>query len=344
MSVNTSVTYASVGVDITEIAKIHNQIDLILSRTFRTRRGKIGQPLNVHQHYAGLIKIDQERVLALHADGVGTKVLVASACKQYDTIGIDCVAMNVNDIICVGAEPLALVNYLALDRPQPHLVKQVMLGLQQGARMAGVAIVSGETAIMPDVIRGFDLAATVVGILNRKDIITGEECEEGDIILGLKSSGIHSNGLTLARKVLLNSRTHPAEEESLRELLRPTRIYVREVLKIKRSTEIHGLAHITGGAYSKLKRIGNRAKVGFNLNALPLPHKIFRTIQEKGEISDREMYRTFNMGIGFLIICPKRVVHQVERILPDAKLIGQVTGSRDVIARVNGHDIQIEKW
>lgn len=339
---NSPVTYANAGVDITEMAKIHNQIDLILSGTFRTRRDKIGEPLNVHQHYAGLIKINEDRVLALHGDGVGTKVLVASACKKYDTIGIDCVAMNVNDIICVGAEPLALVNYLALDRPQPHMVKQVMLGLQRGARMAGVAVVSGETAIMPDVIRGFDLAATVVGIVDRKDIITGEECEEGDIILGLKSSGIHSNGLTLARKVLVNSKTRP---EILRELLRPTRIYVREVLKIKRSkTEIHGLAHITGGAYSKLKRIGNRAKVGFNLNALPQPHKIFRTIQEKGRISDREMYRTFNMGIGFLIICPKRFTHQVVKIIPDAKLIGQVTRSRDVIARVNGHDIQIEKW
>jgi len=343
MSVNKSpLTYASAGVDITEVAKIHNQIDTILSKTYRTRRGKIGEPLNVHQHYAGLIEINQDQVLALHADGVGTKVLIASACNKFDTIGIDCVAMNVNDVICIGAEPLALVNYLALERPQPHLVKQVMLGLQQGARMAGIAVVSGETAIMPDVIRGFDLAATVVGIVNRKEIITGEESEEGDIILGLESSGIHSNGLTLARKVLLKSRTR---SEILRELLRPTRIYVREVLKIKRSKiEIHGLAHITGGAYSKLKRIGKRAKVGFNLNALPQPHSIFRAIQKKGVISDREMYRTFNMGIGFLVICPKRFSRQITKILPEARQIGVVTGSREVIALVNGHDIQIEKW
>jgi phosphoribosylformylglycinamidine cyclo-ligase len=343
MSVKKSpLTYASAGVDITEVAKIHNQIDAILSKTFQYRRGKIGQPLNVRQHYAGLIEINQDKVLALHADGVGTKVLVASACNKYDTIGIDCVAMNVNDVICIGAEPLALVNYLALERPQPHLVKQVMLGLQRGARMAGIACVSGETAIMPDVIRGFDLAATVVGIVNRKDIITGEECEEGDMILGLGSSGIHSNGLTLARKVLLKSRPQP---EILKELLRPTRIYVEEVLKIKRSKiEIHGLAHITGGAFSKLKRIGKRAKVGFDLRALPKPHNVFRTIQKKGAISDREMYRTFNMGIGFLVICPKRFSRQIAKILPEARQIGEVTGSREVIARITGHDIQIEKW
>jgi len=343
MSVNRSHhTYASAGVDITKVAKIHNQIDLILSRTFRTRMGKVGEPLNVHQHYAGLIEINQDQILALHADGVGTKVLVALACHKYDTIGIDCVAMNVNDVICVGAEPLALVNYLALERPQPELVKQVMIGLQRGAQMADIAVVSGETAILPEIINGFDLAATVVGIVKRKKIITGEECEEGDTILGLESSGIHSNGLTLARKVLLGSRPNP---QIRRELLRPTRIYVREVLKLRRSkAEIHGLAHITGGAYSKLIRIGKRARVGFNLDNLPQPHNIFKTIQERGEISDREMYRTFNMGIGFLIICPKRFSRQVKKTLPGARHIGQVTGSREVNARINGHDVPIEKW
>ena len=342
MSVKTTKhTYARAGVDITKVAKIHNQIDLILSRTFRTRKGKIGEPLNIHQHYAGLIEINHDQILALHTDGVGTKVLVAAACHKYDTIGIDCVAMNVNDVICVGAEPLALVNYLALEHPQPELVKQVMIGLQRGARMADTAVVSGETAIMPEIINGFDLAATVIGIVNRKNIITGEKCVDGDIILGLKSSGIHSNGLTLARKVLLE----PPNQQIRRELLRPTKIYVQDVLKLLRSNcEIHGLAHITGGAYSKLKRIGKRANVGFNLDNLPQPHKIFRTIQERGKISNREMYRTFNMGIGFLIICPKRPSRQIMKILPDAKPIGQVTRSREVNARINGRDIQIEKW
>jgi phosphoribosylformylglycinamidine cyclo-ligase len=343
MRVNRSpLTYAQAGVDITEVAKIHRKIDSILSKTLNARNGKIGKPLNIRQHYAGLIEISRDKALAVHADGVGTKVLIAEACHKYDTIGIDCVAMNVNDVICVGAEPLALVNYLALERPQPRLVEQVMRGLRRGAQSAGIAIVSGETAIMPDVIRGFDLAATVIGIVDRSRIITGEETEKGDVILGLRSSGIHSNGLTLARKALLKPRPHP---DILRDLLRPTRIYVREISKVAKSrVEIHGLAHITGGAFSKLRRIGTRANVGFNLDNLPKPNHIFNVIQKKGKISDREMYRTFNMGIGFLIICPRRVSRRLKSILPELTQVGEVTGTRDVTARIGGCDIQIEKW
>jgi len=343
MRVNGSpLTYAKAGVDITKVAKIHKKIDSILSKTFNTRSGKTGEPLNIRQHYAGLIEISRDKALAVHTDGVGTKVLIAEACQRYDTIGIDCVAMNVNDVICVGAEPIALVNYLALEYPQPQLVEQVMVGLKHGAQSAGIAIVSGETAIMPDVIRGFDLAATVIGIVNKTEIITGEEAEKGDVILGLRSSGIHSNGLTLARKVLLKSRPHP---DVLRELLRPTRIYVDDILKIISSrVEIHGLAHITGGAYSKLSRIGARANVGFNLDTMPKPHRIFSVIQKKGKVSDREMYRTFNMGIGFLIVCPRRYYRTAKTIVPALTQIGEVTGTRDVTVRISGRDIQIEKW
>ena len=338
----TGLTYADAGVDIIEVAKLHNQIDKILSNTYRTRKHKIGEPLDVHQHYAGLIGISQDKALAVHTDGVGTKVLIAEACHKYDTIGIDCVAMNVNDVICVGAEPIALVNYLALEDPQPTLIHQIMLGLARGARMAGVAIVSGETAIMRDVVRGFDLAATVIGIVDRNKIITGEKSEEGDVILGLRSSGIHSNGLTLARKVLFNSRTRA---DIANETLRPTKIYVQEAMKMMRSTsEIHGFAHITGGAYSKLRRIGLRAKVGFTLDAMPRPNRIFQIIQKEGKISDREMYRTFNMGIGFLVICTERVSRRLRKIVPEARKIGQVTGTRDVAVRISGRDVQIEKW
>ena len=139
-------------------------------------------------------------------------MLVAEALRKYDTIGIDCIAMNVNDIICLGAEPVALVNYLALEKPRPHLVEEIMKGLQRGAREAGVAIISGETAIMPDVVKGFDLAATVIGLVKKKRIITGENTQTGDIILGLRSNGIHSNGLTLARKVLLTSKWNKKQQ------------------------------------------------------------------------------------------------------------------------------------
>jgi len=280
--------------------------------------------------------------LALHADGVGSKVLVADALRKYDTIGIDCVAMNVNDIICVGAKPLALVDYLALEKPQPTVVAAIMKGLRKGAQEAGVAVVGGETAIVPELVHGFDLSGAVVGIVKRNSIITGEQIEPGDVILGLRSNGIHSNGLTLARKVLLGRRAH---QVFARELLRPTRIYVKQISKLLQSKlEVHGLAHITGGAYSKLKRIGERAKTGFQLDNLPNPPWIFKEIQTLGQVSDREMYRTFNMGIGFVIICPERVEKRMKRLLPEAKQVGCVTSSRDVVVSDDAGEIRVEKW
>ena len=335
-------TYAKAGVDITQISNIHRRIEAILSKTFTTRKGKIGQVLDIRQHYAGLIDIGNGYALAAHTDGVGTKVLVADACRKYDTIGIDCIAMNVNDIICLGAEPVALVNYLALEKPRPHLVEEVMKGLQRGAQEAGVAIISGETAIMPDVISGFDLAATIIGFVRKQKIITGEKIQPGDSILGLRSSGIHSNGLTLARKLLLTPKTEPG---TAIELLRPTRIYTRPVSQLLRSNlEIHGLAHITGGGYSKLKRIGLKAEVGFLLDNLPKPQSIFKKIQLKGKISDREMYRTFNMGIGFLVICPKRVVEHVKRRIPEIRQVGHVTDSRAATISLARSEFEVEKW
>jgi len=289
-----------------------------------------------------LIEISKDYALALHTDGVGTKVLVAEACHKYDTIGIDCVAMNVNDILCLGAEPLALVDYLALEKPRPAMVKQVMIGLQRGAREARVAVVGGETAVMPDVVKGFDLAATVVGLVKKSKIVTGEETQPGDVILGLRSSGIHSNGLTLVRKLLLSRRTNP---RILRELLRPTRIYVPEITKLLNSgLRIHSLVHITGGAYSKLKRIGTRANVGFFLNNMPKPSWIFQLIQDRARISDREMYRTFNMGIGFLAICSRVLERRAVALVPELRRLGFVTDSRDVRVKVGGRVVGIEYW
>ena len=334
--------YAEAGVDIAEISRIHEGIEKILSKTFRTRKGRTGRVLGIREHYAGLIEISKDHALALHTDGVGTKVLVAETCRKYDTIGIDCVAMNVNDIICLGAEPLALVDYLALEKPQPRVVFDIMTGLQRGAREAGAAIVSGETTVIPDLVRSFDLSATVVGLVRKDKIITGEESEAGDVVLGLRSSGIHSNGLTLARKLLLSPKARP---EVARELLRPTRIYVKEILKLLRSgVEIHGLAHITGGAYSKLRRIGVRAGAGFQFDSLPEPPRIFKKIQAKGHVSDREMYRTFNMGIGFVVICPKTVAKRVKTLVPEIKQIGYATESRAVTVSVREREVDVERW
>lgn len=250
--------------------------------------------------------------------------------------------MNVNDVICLGAEPLALVNYLALEKARPEVVRKIMIGLRRGAIEAGVAIVAGETAIMPDVVKGFDLAATVIGIVKKNRIISGERTKPGDVILGLRSSGIHSNGLTLARKILL----HPRSERRIaRELLRPTRIYAKDILRLLRSgIELHGLAHVTGGAYTKLSRIGKRAKVGFRLDNLPQPQWIFKMIQRRGDISDREMFRTYNMGIGFIVISPKNAAKRVQHLMPEVRRIGVVDSSNSVIISHGGRMIELEKW
>ena len=289
-----------------------------------------------------MVEISKDYALALHTDGVGTKVLVAEALGKYDTIGIDCVAMNVNDVICLGAEPIALVNYLALEKLRPGVVSQIMQGLRRGAREAGVAIVSGETAVMPNVVRGFDLAGTAVGVVRKDKIITGEQMKVGDIVFGLPSSGVHSNGLTLARKVLLRPKY---DANFARELLRPTRIYVDQISRIlKAGIQIHGLAHITGGAYSKLKRIGRIAKVGFYFDRLPHSQRIFQSIQSKGHIPDREMYRTFNMGVGFMIVCPRRATGRVIKLLPDARQIGLVTSTNEVTIHTEQKEVIVEKW
>jgi len=335
-------TYAKAGVDIGQVARIHKNIDRILTATYRTRRGRVGEVLGVRQHYAGLIDIGREFALAIHTDNVGTKPFVAEALRKYDTVGIDCVAMNVNDVVCLGAEPIALSNYLALDRPRPRLVADVMKGIRKGAIEAGVAVVAGETAILPGLINGFDLSAAVVGIVRKDRIITGEKTRVGDVVLGLPSSGIHSNGLTFARRLLLSRRINT---KIARELLRPTRIYVKPILKLlSAGIEIHGLAHVTGGAYSKLKRIGQRANVGFRLGHFPNPPWIFRRIQAKGRVSDREMFRTFNMGVGFLIICPRSAAARAKAILPDARPIGHVTDSRTVTVEADGRDLEIKSY
>jgi len=262
--------------------------------------------------------------------------------KDYRTVGIDCVAMNVNDLICVGAEPVAMVDYLALEKMDQRLVDDITIGLERGARDAGIAIVAGETAVMPDVIHGFDLSAMSIGTVKKSRIITGQKVKVGDAIIGLPSSGIHSNGLTLARKILFRK---GFDGNIARELLTPTRIYVKQIMKLLKSRiQIHGLAHITGGAFSKLKRIGERADIGFHLNDLFQPHEIFKEIQDQGGISHREMYRTFNMGTGFLVICPKNEEKNALRALPNAKKVGEVVDERKVIVEVDSKKIEVEAW
>ncbi|WXG45136.1 MAG: phosphoribosylformylglycinamidine cyclo-ligase [Candidatus Atabeyarchaeum deiterrae] len=346
-------TYSKAGVDLDEDEKAISEIWKLVGTTFKFRRSKNGQPLNIKRHYAGLIDIGAgDKLVAVHADNVGTKVLVAQLLEKYDTVGIDLVAMNVNDLVCVGAEPIALVDYLAVEKYDTNLIREIVSGIVEGARRASIAIVGGETASVPDIIRGarigvgFDLAGTTIGIVDRKSVILGGKMRQGDIVVGLASSGIHSNGLTMARKVLLETSkltvddSLPGSEFGVgEELLMPTKIYSPEVLEVIKETEVHGLAHITGGAFTKLRRIGQYAHVGFKLDKMPKPQYIFEAIAKLGLVSEEEMYRTFNMGIGFCIVTPKSQVEEVSAICEkhDTKAIaiGELTKEETIAIRTN---------
>jgi phosphoribosylformylglycinamidine cyclo-ligase len=330
-------TYARAGVDSRHVRGVHQILAARLESTFGTRRGRVGWPLFPIGHYAGLVDLGHGKVLSLHTDSVGTKVLIAQMMKKYDTVGIDCVAMCANDLICTGAEPISFLDYIAMDRPDRGIVEEVAVGLVVGAKESGMAIVGGETAIVPELLAengGFDLVGFAAGICRKRDLILGDKVEKDDCLVGVASSGIHSNGLSLARKVLLEKfsvRDKPSGlERSLgEELLEPTRIYVKAVREIMRKSEIHGLAHITGGgAFLKLKRIVGQAGVGAEIDDLPDPPGIFQLIRKEGRVSEQEMYRTFNMGIGLVVVCPesdvKKVLREFARHRQPAMKIGRV--------------------
>lgn len=340
-------TYRDAGVDLDKIRTVQRSIGQIISVTHKMLA--TGKVMSGFGHYAGVVKLGAENI-ALHADGVGTKVMVAQLMNRFDTIGIDCVAMNVNDIICIGAQPIAFIDYIALRYPNEWLLQEIAKGLVKGAQQSQMAIVGGETAILPDIIDGdtenaFDLAGMVMGSIKGKTII-GDAIRPGDIILGIESSGLHSNGYSLARKVLLSKysvhdNANYLEQTVGEELLMPTRIYVKPVMEIlKKKIRVHGLANITGSSFTKLSRLSS--KVRYDLDDLPVPSGIFRQIQVDGDISSKEMFRTFNMGIGFCIIVPKAsaddVVHVFEKHGILCKSIGKIQDGRgEVVAKMDGN-------
>lgn len=271
--------------------------------------------------YAGLLDIG-DRYLALATDGVGTKLLVAEALEDYSTIGIDCIAMNANDLVAAGVEPVAFVDYLAVENPDERIAKQVGEGLSVGAEQAGLALVGGETAVMPEVITGIDLAGTCAGLADKKAVFEGG-AEPGDSLVGWPSSGIHSNGLTLAREAATRNGGYgerfPFEgHETVGEaLLEPTRLYT-DLLSPMRSYETRGAAHITGGGWTNLERLGTHRYV------IEDPHPtqpVFEFIQDTG-ITDEEMFRTFNMGTGFVAALPEEAGALAEET--DGQVIGRV--------------------
>jgi phosphoribosylformylglycinamidine cyclo-ligase len=257
-------------------------------------------------HYAAVLEVAPNLGIAVGTDGVGTKLILAEQTGRYDTVGIDCVAMNVNDVVCVGAEPIALLDYLAVEQPDPAVMEQIGIGLKRGAELAGVEIPGGEVAILPELIRGhpsphgFDLTATCFGTVALDAIVTGEQIAPGDALIGLPSSGLHSNSYTLARKAVEGL---PLEGELADQLLEPTVIYVRAVLELLRSgVPVHGLAHITGGGLLNLLRLN--AAVGFAIeDPLPVP-PIIELVKARAGVSDAEAWEVFNMGCGFVVVTP----------------------------------------
>ena len=283
--------------------------------------------------YAGLIDIG-DRYLALATDGVGTKLLVAEAVDDYSTIGIDCIAMNANDLIATGVTPVAFVDYLAVEAPDDETAERIGDGLATGAERAGLTLVGGETAVMPEVIRGLDLAGACAGLATDGELFDGE-AKPGDLLVGVPSSGIHSNGLTLAREAVTRNHAYTDpfpydESRTIGEvLLEPTRIY-RELLDPLHAAETHAAAHITGGGWTNLERLGeNRYVIEDPFEADP----IFEFVQTEGNVSDEEMHRTFNMGTGFVAALPKADAERVAGELDDARVIGRVESGDDVSIR-----------
>ncbi len=268
-------------------------------------------------YFANVVPVAPNLGIAISTDGVGTKLLVAQAADRYDTVGIDCVAMNVNDVLCVGARPVALVDYIAVENADPDLLGPLGEGIARGCEQAGVSCPGGELAQVREMIRGvrpgraFDLVGTAIGSVALDRVLSGDAVRPGDVLLGLESSGLHSNGFTLARRALLERGglaldTHVPELGCTlaEELLRPTRIYVRPVLAVlDAGLPVHALAHITGDGVFNLVRTAR--PVGFDIEHWPETPAIFRLVQRLGDVADEEMFHAFNMGIGFcLVVAP----------------------------------------
>lgn len=301
----------------------------ILRETFPAA-GEPGEPLLDFGYFANVVRVSDEIGLAITTDGVGTKILIAEQMGKYDTIGIDCVAMNVNDLVCVGARPLALVDYIAVQELEDSLLTDLARGLAAGAREAGVSIPGGEIAQVHEMLagapgkNGFDLVAAAVGTVHPDKVLVGQNIEEGDVVLGFPSSGLHSNGYTLARRVLLDEGGYELDQHIGElgrtlgdELLEPTRIYVKAALEMMAVPgAVRALIHMTGDGMLNLQRV--QADVGFVIENWPTPPPIFDLIEKTGKISQAEMFQVFNMGVGFCAVVAQDRIDEVRSLVSES--------------------------
>lgn len=319
-------TYAEAGIDLSAESKILKKINEYVKKSY-----KFGEVVSKENHYANMIKLGNYG-LAMASDGVGTKILVALSAKKFDTIGIDCVAMNVNDLLSMGIIPKAFVDYLAVSNLDEGIIEEIIKGVYKGCEISKIPLLGGELATIPEILANrndtFDLAGTALGIISLDKIIDGSKIQIGDVVLGISSSGIHSNGFTIARKVLgvkyKLSEELPWKKILQDELLTPTRIYTDAIKELLSNCDVHGLAHITGSGLKKLFRITN---YGFELKYVPQPHEIFEEIRKLGNISYQEMYSVFNMGIGFVVVIPKEETEKALGILNnhyETQIIGKI--------------------
>ncbi|MFH1888744.1 MAG: phosphoribosylformylglycinamidine cyclo-ligase [Candidatus Omnitrophota bacterium] len=333
-----NLTYKKSGVDIKKAGRFKKDIKVLVRKSFRK------EVLRDIGGFGSFFRFPKEKykdpVLVSSSDGVGTKLKIAILVNKHDTIGIDAVAMNVNDILCVGAETLFFLDYISCGKLDPGVLFDVVKGVNDGCIQAGCALIGGETAEMPGFYKEgeYDVAGFCVGVVEKKDIIDGSRIKAGDAIIGLESNGLHSNGFSLVRKVFSGRELKGLSAE----FLRPTRIYVKPVLSLlqtpdsKPQTIIKGISHITGGAfYDKISRVlpGNvNARIYSGSWSVP---KIFRLIQNKGNIAEREMYHTFNMGIGMALIVErsfaKDIITQLSRMNMKSWIIGEIIkGKKEV--------------
>lgn len=297
--------HKAAGVDIAEAdAGLGNIIARVTATWPKSGLGAVQLPIG---YFANVIDIGGIG-LAITTDGVGSKAMIADMMKKYDTIGIDCIAMNVNDLLCVGARPLSLVDYIAVEKADAAMLDGIAIGLAEGARQAGISITGGEIAQLRDVVRGFDLVGTAIGTVALDRVLVGRDIAPGDRVIGIAASGIHANGMTLTRRVFFEQAGAKVDTRFAElgctigeELLRPTLIYVPEVLEVlDKIPSVKALMHITGDGLLNLPRVA--AAIGFVIDDLPPPPPLFALIEKLGGVSRAEMFEVYNMGIGFCLV------------------------------------------